>query len=75
MTAVSFSINRGQTDSLRQSDLTVGTSVPGAGDIELRYQLLDVNGHALTKKNVITALDTFKLAIESGQLYTNAPPL
>jgi hypothetical protein len=42
MTAVSLSVNRG-VDGFKISDVTIGTSAPGTGDIELRFQLQDTN--------------------------------
>jgi hypothetical protein len=46
MTAVSYSISRGVAGSTK-SDITVGTSAPGSGDIELRYNTTDTNGKNL----------------------------
>ena len=74
MTAVSLSISRG-VDGFKVSDFTVGTSAPGAGDIELRFNLTDTNSAALTRKDVFKALEAFELALNSGPLITNAPPL
>ena len=75
MTAVSLSISRG-TSGTRETDITVGTSAPGTGDVELRYNLLDANSAALTRKDVVLALEAFLIAIQSGgSIFTNAPPL
>jgi hypothetical protein len=77
MTAVSLSISRG-TDGMKISDFTVGTSAPGAGDIELRFNLLDTNSHALFEKDVILACKAFIRALEWGGAtvnVTNSPPL
>lgn len=75
MTAVSLSISRGQ-NGLRISDFTVGTSAPGAGDVELRYNLLDTNSAALTRKDILIALEAFQRALSAGgNIVTNAPPL
>jgi len=74
MAAVSLSISRG-VDGFKVSDFTVGTSAPGAGDIELRFNLTDSNAAALTRKDVFKALEAFERALNSGPLITNAPPL
>jgi hypothetical protein len=77
MTAVSLSISRG-TDGMKISDFTVGTSAPGAGDVELRFQLLDTNSKALTEKDVILACKAFIRALGEGGntiFVTNSPPL
>lgn len=46
MTAVSFSMSRG-VDGFKMSDVTVGTSAPGTGDVELRFNVLDTNSKNL----------------------------
>lgn len=77
MTAVSLSISRGN-DGMKISDFTVGTSAPGTGDIELRFQLLDTNSKPLLEKDVILACKAFIRALESGGAtvdVTNSPPL
>lgn len=77
MTAVSLSISRG-VEGMQIKDFTVGTSAPGAGDIELRFQLLDTNSKALWEKDVILACKAFIRALESGGnniFVTNSPPL
>lgn len=77
MTAVSLSISRG-VDGFKISDFTVGTSAPGAGDIELRFQLLDTNSKPLLEKDVILACEAFIRALLTGGnnvFVTNSPPL
>lgn len=75
MTAVSLSISRGQ-NGLRISDFTVGTSAPGSGDIELRFNLTDTNAKALTRKDIFVAIEAFERALKAGPaIITNAPPL
>lgn len=77
MTAVSLSISRG-AEGMRISDFTVGTSAPGAGDIELRFNLTDTNSKALWEKDVILACKSFIRALEQGGntvFVTNSPPL
>ena len=65
MTAVSFSISRGVSGS-KMSDITVGTSAPGAGDIELRYNILDTNSKNLNRQDLFLALEAFERAILQG---------
>ena len=65
MTAVSFSINRGVSGTT-MTDITVGTSAPGAGDIELRYNILDTNSKNLNREDIYMALKAFQRAIEQG---------
>lgn len=72
--AVSFSISNG-VDGFRLSDITVAASAPGAGDIELRIASTDGSGNTITRKAVIIAIMAFARALESGQQYSNAPPL
>jgi hypothetical protein len=74
MAAISLSLNRG-VDGFKISDFTAGTSVPGAGDIELRYQVTDTNGKNLTRKDVILACKAFQRALEEGKLITSTPIL
>lgn len=77
MTAVSLSISRG-TDGMKISDFTVGTSAPGTGDIELRFNLTDTNSKALFEKDVVLACKAFIRALEWGGTtinVTNSPPL
>lgn len=59
MTAVSFSISRG-VGGFKMSDITVGTSAPGAGDIELRFNVLDTNSKNMNDKDLILALEAFR---------------
>lgn len=74
MAAVSFSIKRGK-DGFRVSDFTVGTQAPNADDVEVRINLTDANSKALTRKDVVIALEAFTRALESGAIFSNAPPL
>lgn len=77
MAAISFSINRG-VDGFKLSDITVGTSAPGTGDIELRYNTTDQNAANVTRKDIVIALNAFARAIETGGAnvdFTTAPPL
>jgi len=72
--ATSFSILNG-FDGFRPSDITVGASAPGTGDIELRLNATDGAGNTITRKGVIIALYAFIRALESGAVISNAPPL
>lgn len=74
MSAVSLSIKRG-AGGFQISDFTVDTQAPNANDVELRFNLTDANSAALTKEDVILALDAFERALLSGALFTNSPPL
>jgi hypothetical protein len=67
MAAVSLSVSRG-VDGFKISDVTIGTSAPGSGDIELRFNLTDTNSVNLTREDVIVrAFQAFKMAIIQGQ--------
>jgi hypothetical protein len=59
MTAVSFSISRGVSGT-KMTDITVGTSAPGAGDIEFRFNVLDTNSKNLNDEDLVVALDAFR---------------
>jgi hypothetical protein len=74
MAGISLSINRG-VEGFKLNDFTVGTSTPGTGDIELRYNTLDTNSHALTRKDVHNACKAFIRALEEGSLVVTTPIL
>lgn len=74
MAGISLSISRGVT-GMKLSDFTVGTSVPGAGDTELRFNTNDTNGKPQTRKDIVLACKAFILALEEGQLVTTTPVL
>lgn len=74
MAGISLSISRGVSGN-KISDLTVGTSTPGAGDIELRWNTLDTNSAVLTRKDILIAIEAFKHAVTQGPLVTNSPVL
>ena len=71
MTAVQISFSRG-TDDRKMSSFTVGTSAPGTGDIELRYNLLDGQSVAITKKDIVKACNAFIRAIQSDKVLATA---
>jgi hypothetical protein len=58
MTAVSFSMSRGVSGT-KMSDITVGTSAPGTGDFEFRFNVTDTNGKNVNDKDLKLALDSF----------------
>jgi hypothetical protein len=74
MAGISLSIGRG-VEGTKMSDITVGTSTPGTGDIELRFNVLDTNSHALTRKDVILGCKAFIRSLEEGKLITSTPVL
>lgn len=67
MTAVSLSMSRG-VQGTKMSDVTVGTSAPGSGDIEFRFNVTDTNGKNMNDKDLIIALLAFQryLATNGG---------
>jgi hypothetical protein len=67
MAGISLSINRG-IDMPQISDITIGTNIPASGDIEVRWNTLDTQSKALTRKDVILALGSFIRSIENGSL-------
>ena len=67
MAAVSIAISRGSA-GVKATDYTTGTSAPGAGDIELRFNTTDTNSRPLIVKDVVLALDMFARQLEAGPL-------
>jgi hypothetical protein len=65
MTAVSFSMNRG-VDGMKMSDVTVGTSAPGTGDVEFRFNVLDANGFNMNDLDLVRILKAFKRYVTNG---------
>lgn len=75
MAGISISISHG-VEGFAPSDFTVGTSAPGTGDIELRWNTTDTNSNVLTKKDVVLAALALIRAVEDEQVpITNSPPL
>ncbi len=68
-----IAINRGRSGT-KISDMTFGTASSAASDFELRIGDLDAQGKVPTDKDVLLALEAFKMAIIS-RLYTTFPPL
>jgi hypothetical protein len=59
VTAVSFSMSRGVSGT-KMSDVTVGTSAPGTGDIEIRFNVLDQNSKNLNDQDLVLACKAFE---------------
>ena len=59
MTAVSFSMSRG-VDGFKMSDVTVGTSAPGSGDVELRFNVLDGQSKNMNDLEIFKILEAFE---------------
>lgn len=72
MAAISISASHGLI-SMKMSDYTAGTSAPGTGDIEIRYNTTDTNSkNILTHEVVITLRNMIRL-IEQGHVSTTNP--
>lgn len=65
MTAVSFSMSRG-VDGFKMSDVTVGTSAPGAGDVELRFNVTDTNSKNMNDCDLIRIIKAFQRWLETN---------
>ena len=63
MASVSLSIDKVSTKTLGSILPTVGSSAPGAGDLEVRF---DVSTHAMTRRDVIQGLENLIVYLESG---------
>jgi hypothetical protein len=66
MASISISTSRGLAGQ-KQTDYVTGTLATNAGDIELRINVLDGAGNAVTRKDVVLALDMFARQIEGGK--------
>ncbi len=65
MTAISLSLPHG-VSGLKNSDFTVGTLTPNAGDFEVRLNNLDTNSKTISRLDMIIALKMFIRALEQG---------
>lgn len=75
MIAVQISVSRGAL-LVNSSDFTIGTNAPGTSDIELRYNLTDTNGKALTRKDILLALEGLAHGFKSSpSMYFPSPVL
>ena len=59
MTAVSFSMSRG-VDGFKMSDVTVGSTAPAAGDVQLCFNVLDTNSKNMNDKDLAIILEAFR---------------
>jgi hypothetical protein len=59
--SVSLSITVDQIENISPENITVGSSVPGAGDIELRVNTANVP----SLKQIILALEKFELFVNN----------
>ena len=67
MTAVSFSISREVAGfGFKMSDVTVGTSAPGTGDVELRYNVLDGQSKNMNDLELYNILKSFQRWLLTG---------
>lgn len=64
MASVSLSITVAQIEDISPLNITVGSSVPGAGDIELRVNTANVP----SLKQIYLAVEKFKLFLEDQNL-------
>jgi hypothetical protein len=82
MTAVSLSVDRGAllnqtTTVIGNQGFKVGTSAPGTGDVELRFNLQDANSVNLTREDVLNILNAMRWLLSNtnsnvaGGLITN----
>jgi hypothetical protein len=67
MTAVSISMNRGAT-GFTITDFTIGTSAPGTGDFELRYNTTDGNSNNITMLDLHLFLKALTTALIESPL-------
>lgn len=67
MTAVSFSMNR-ETGGFgfKMSDVTVGSLAPNAGDVEMRFQVLDGQSKNMNDLEIILIMKAFIRWLENG---------
>jgi hypothetical protein len=70
MTAVSVSISRGQFGS-RISDFTVGSLAPNAGDVEVRFNVLDAQGKNMNDQDIWILLEQIGRALLNGGTKVN----
>lgn len=67
MTAVSFSVNRGNVNSFAANAITVGALAPSAAfDIELRFQVVDGLSKNLNDLDIKNALKMFEIWIATN---------
>jgi hypothetical protein len=79
MTAVSFQMFRNPTTSAGGGDMnmgsvTVGTNAPSLGDFEFRFNVLDQNSKNLNDLDIIRALRSMIVFLETGGGATGGNP-
>ena len=72
MAAISVAISHG-VGGMKMSDYTVGTSAPGTGDIEVRYNTTDTNSKNILTHEVAIALRNIIRLIEQGHMSATNP--
>lgn len=72
MAAISISASHGLI-SQKMSDYTVGTSAPGTGDIEVRYNTTDTLSKNILTHEVVIALRNMIRLIEQGHISATNP--
>lgn len=65
MAAVSISIAHGASGN-KMSDFTVGTSAPGSGDVEVRFNTTDTNSKNISHHEVVVKLKEIIRQLETG---------
>jgi hypothetical protein len=72
MTAVSLSITNGagNLNTIDFNNVTVGTSAPGTGDFEFRWNLLDANNNTINRVELRKALKAFERVLANHGLFT-----
>ncbi len=81
MAAISIAMSRGK-DGFAISDFTFGTSAPGTGDFEVRYNTTDGQSKAMLRLDIVKMLEAVERLIEqnglqspAGTFVVTAPPL
>lgn len=67
-------INRGK-DGFKISDFTFGTSSSSSSDVEIRIADLDGQSVAMTRKDVLIALEAFERYLANGGMFSTFPKL
>jgi hypothetical protein len=65
MAAVSIAIAHGALGT-KMSDYTIGTSAPGAGDVEVRFNTTDTNSKNISHHEVVVKLKEIIRQLETG---------
>lgn len=70
MAALSFTMSHGAS-GMKLSDFTTGTSAPGGGDFEVRWNTSNTNGKTILTNDVILFLKAAIRMIEQGGTQVN----